>query len=349
VGKTAIAEGIAQVLATALIEEAASQGLELPKVDFSFRNPFAKKDVTTTEKEVIEEDPYVLPKCPKNLAGARLISIDLASLVAGTANRGDFEKRVQNLIREASTSNVILFIDELHQIVSTGGDGAMNAANLFKPALSRGEMRVLGATTIPEYRRYIEKDGALERRFQPIQVKEPSVDETIQILAAVVSKYEQFHGVKYTNNALVSAARLSDRYISDRFLPDKAIDIIDEAGSMSAMQKPDDEEVFVDEDGIADIVAKLTGIPVGKLDRGERERLQKMEETLKKRIKGQDLAVRSIVKALRRARTGMRDGRRPVSSFMFCGPTGKLLIPQSRTLSKGRLLKVSARRKCVKF
>jgi ATP-dependent Clp protease ATP-binding subunit ClpC len=302
VGKTAIAEGIAQVLATALIEEAASQGLEIPKVDFSFRNPFAKKDVTTTEIEVIEEDPYVLPKCPKNLAGARLISIDLASLVAGTANRGDFEKRVQNLIREASTSNVILFIDELHQIVSTGGDGAM-------------------------YRRYIEKDGALERRFQPIQVKEPSVDETIQILAAVVSKYEQFHGVKYTNNALVSAARLSDRYISDRFLPDKAIDIIDEAGSMSAMQKPDDEEVFVDEDGVAEIVSKLTGIPVGKLDRGERERLQKMEETLKKRIKGQDLAVRSIVKALRRARTGMRDGRRPVSSFMFCGPTGKLLTP----------------------
>jgi ATP-dependent Clp protease ATP-binding subunit ClpC len=325
VGKTAIAEGIAQVLATALIEEAASQGMKFPKLDFPVPNPFGKKEITE-EIEVVDDDPYMLPRCPKSLAGARLISIDLASLVAGTANRGDFEKRVQNLIREASTSNVILFIDELHQIVSTGGDGAMNAANLFKPALSRGEMRVLGATTIPEYRRYIEKDGALERRFQPIQVKEPSVDETIRILAAVVSKYEQFHGVKYTSNALISAARLSNRYISDRFLPDKAIDIVDEAGSMLAMQRPDDDDVvFVDEDAIENIVSRLTGIPVGKLDGGERERLQKMEEILQERIKGQDLAVRSVVKALRRARTGMRDGRRPISSFMFCGPTGKFL------------------------
>lgn len=321
VGKTAIAEGIAQVLAAALLEEAVTKGIELPRIP----NPFGNKEDDTVSQADIEEDPYVLPKCPKNLAGSRLISIDLASLVAGTANRGDFEKRVQNLIREASVSNVILFIDELHQIVSTGGDGAMNAANLFKPALSRGEMKVLGATTIPEYRRYIEKDGALERRFQPIQVKEPTVDETIQILASVVSKYEVFHGVKYTNNALISAARMADRYVSDRFLPDKAIDIIDEAGSMAAMQDSGDEEVVVDEDSITEILSELTGIPVGKLDTGERERLQKMEDTLKERIKGQDLAVRSVVKALRRARTGMRDGRRPVSSFLFCGPTGRLL------------------------
>lgn len=319
VGKTAIAEGIAQVLATALVEEALAKGVELPKI----KNPFRSNNKETSDVDVVMEDDHVLPKCPKNLAGTRLISVDLGSLVAGTANRGDFEKRVQNLIREASTSNVILFIDELHQIVSTGGDGAMNAANLFKPALSRGEMKVLGATTIPEYRRYIEKDGALERRFQPIQVKEPTIDETIQILASLVSRYEVFHGVKYTDNALISAARMADRYVSDRFLPDKAIDIIDEAGSMAAMRDTNDEEVFVDEHQVTEIVSELTGIPVGKLDTGERERLRKMESTLKDRIKGQDLAVRSVVKALRRARTGMRDGRRPVSTFLFCGPTGK--------------------------
>ena len=214
------------------------------------KNPFRERDGdiedTTSETKEME---YSLPPCPPSLAGARLISIELASLVAGTANRGDFEKKVQNLIKEASTSNVILFIDEIHNLIGAGGggDGAMNAANLLKPALARGEVRILGATTTPEYRRYIEKDGALERRFQPLTIREPSVDETIDILATIMPRYEEFHDVEYTSNALIAAAKLSDRYVSDRFLPDKAIDLLDEAGSMIKMREG--AENFYDQDG----------------------------------------------------------------------------------------------------
>jgi ATP-dependent Clp protease ATP-binding subunit ClpC len=297
--------------------------IKLPKIN----NPFRRetKGTETVSEVSLEADEYVytLPACPESLAGARLISIDLASLVAGTENRGSFEKRVQNLIREASASNVILFIDEIHSLVGTGGDGAASAANLLKPALSRGELRVLGATTTPEYRRYIEKDGALERRFQPLTVKEPTVDETVKILAAIVSQYEQFHGVEYTNNALVAAAKLSDRYVNDRFLPDKAIDIIDEAGSMvKMMAEPGDKNGIITEEEIREVVAEITGIPVGRLDTGEKKRLQNMEQLLGERIKGQLPAVHSVAKSIRRARSGMRDARRPVSTFLFCGPTG---------------------------
>jgi len=328
VGKTAIAEGIAQVLANAIIEQQIAKGIEVPRIQNPFRNRRKERESEKKQEEALaakellaQEFGYELPVCPKDLAGASLISIDLASLVAGTSNRGDFEKRVQNLIREASSNNVILFIDEIHNILGTGGDGAMNAANLLKPALARGEIRVMGATTIPEYRRYIEKDGALERRFQPLLVKEPTVDDTVRILASIVGKYEDYHDIEYTDNALSAAAKLSDRYISDRFLPDKAIDMIDEAGSMIKMQE-DEENYYVTEDSIAEVVAEVTGIPVGRLDTGEKARLRNLEEALGKRIKGQNAAVKLVAKAIRRARSGMRDGKRPVASFLFAGSTG---------------------------
>lgn len=317
VGKTAVAEAIAQVLASAIAE-----GQEEQKFKFPIRNPFDNKDDDEEEEEARPEIAYTLPSCPDALAGARLISIELASLVAGTRNRGDFEGKVQSLIKEAQNNNVILFIDEIHNLIGTGGggDGAMNAANLLKPALARGELRILGATTTPEYRRYIEKDGALERRFQPLEVKEPTVDETIEILATIMPRYEEFHGVEYTSNALISAAKLSDRYVSDRFLPDKAIDLLDEAGSMVKMNEG--ENFFVTEDAVTAVISEMSGIPLGRLDTGEKTRLQDLEDEIGKRIKGQEPAVRAVAKSIRRARSGMRDGKRPVSSFLFVGPTG---------------------------
>lgn len=292
-----------------------------PKIPSRF-NPFSNGG----EGEVLEnvpEDEYTLPPCPKALEGYRLISVELASLVAGTRNRGDFEEKVQKLIKEASNTNIILFIDEIHNLIGTGGggDGAMNAANLMKPALARGELRVLGATTTMEYRRYIEKDAALERRFQPLNVVEPTVEETLDILNTIMPRYAEYHGVEYTKNAIDAAAKLSDRYISDRFLPDKAIDLLDEAGSM-VCQNFDEEDYFVTEDAITQVVSEITGIPVGRLDNGEKARLRSLELDMGKRIKGQERAVKSVAKSIRRARSGMRDPKRPVASFLFCGPTG---------------------------
>jgi ATP-dependent Clp protease ATP-binding subunit ClpC len=310
-------------LASAIAEQE-QEKQEKKKFKFPISNPFRKRDGgEKADSSNTKEIEYSLPPCPDSLAGARLISIELASLVAGTANRGDFEKRVQDLIKEASTTNVILFIDEIHNLIGTGGggDGAMNAANLLKPALARGELRILGATTTPEYRRYIEKDGALERRFQPLEIKEPTVDETIDILATIMPRYEEFHGVEYTSNALIAAAKLSDRYVSDRFLPDKAIDLLDEAGSMIKMREGT-ENYYVTEDAVTEVISEMSGIPIGRLDTGEKARLQNLEAEIGKRIKGQDQAVRAVCKAVRRARSGMRDSRRPVSSFLFVGPTG---------------------------
>jgi len=326
--KTAIAEGVAQVLANGLLEVQNAQKDSNPISNLGSKiGDFVTGGSKMDSKDAQNEDEEVfvnqLPPCPASLMGARVISIDLAGLVAGTSNRGDFEKKMKNLIKEASESNVILFVDEIHNLIGTGGggDGAMNAANLLKPALARGELRMMGATTTPEYRKYIEKDGALERRFQPLDVKEPSVYETLDILGAISPKYEEFHGVKYTYNGLVAAAKLSNRYINDRFLPDKAIDMIDEAGSMVKMAE-DGETFYVTEDSIQTVVADITGIPVGKLDTGEKQRLKNLEEELEKRIKGQSPAVRSVAKSIRRARSGMRDGKRPVASLLFCGPTG---------------------------
>lgn len=332
VGKTAIAEGVAQVLANGLleIEEARTSSNPMTKIssqigDFVMGANGNNQEENDASAEKDGDDLFgnILPPCPASLVGARVISIELAGLVAGTSNRGDFEKKMKSLIKEASENNVILFVDEIHNLIGTGGggDGSMNAANLLKPALARGELRLMGATTTPEYRKYIEKDGALERRFQPLTVKEPTVYETLDILGAISPRYEEFHGVKYTYNSLVAATKLSNRYINDRFLPDKAIDMIDEAGSMVKMSE-DGETFYVTEDAIQSVVAEITGIPVGKLDTGEKTRLKNLEEELEKRIKGQSPAVRSVAKAIRRARSGMRDGKRPVSSLLFCGPTG---------------------------
>ena len=323
-GKTAVAEAIAQVLANGLLE--VQQELDEKKPTSKIRNLFSRKRDEEVGSKINGKEStfdYELPACPTSLRGARLISIELAGLVAGTSNRGDFENKIKNLVKEASENNIILFIDEIHNLIGTGGggDGALNAANILKPALARGELRLMGATTTPEYRRYIERDGALERRFQPLEIKEPTVYETLDILATVAPKYEEFHGVEYTYNALLSAAKLSDRYISDRFLPDKAIDLLDESGSLLKMME-DGESFYVTEDVIGEVISEITGIPIGKLDTGEKARLRSLEEDIGKRIKGQGPAVRSVAKAIRRARSGMRDGKRPVASFMFCGPTG---------------------------
>lgn len=330
VGKTAVAEGIAQVLANGLreVDDMIEQEKPTTKIRKRIGNLLNRSDKEEqanggrkgADTELVD---YELPPCPKSLMGARLVSIELAGLVAGTSNRGDFEKKIKSLIEEASKSNIILFIDEIHNLIGTGGggDGAMNAANILKPALARGELRLLGATTTAEYRRYIERDGALERRFQPLKVKEPTVFETLDILAAISPKYEEFHGVEYTYNSLLAATKLSNRYISDRFLPDKAIDLIDEAGSLVKMTE-EGESFYVTEDAIAEVISEITGIPLGKLDTGEKARLKNLEAEIEKRIKGQNPAVRAVAKAVRRARSGMRDGKRPVASLLFCGPTG---------------------------
>jgi len=333
VGKTAIAEGVAQVLAGGyyVFDDKGENG-----GGWGLRNPFRNKEkesektVAGMSQEEVDKLPP-LPPCPRALQGFRVVSVDMASLIAGMKFRGDFEERIQKLIQEASSTPTILFIDELHTLIGAGGgggDGGMNAANLMKPALARGEIRVIGATTIAEYRQYIEKDGALERRFQPIMVNEPSVDEAIEILNAVSPRYEEFHGVRYTPFAIDAAARLAERYVADRFLPDKAIDLIDEAGSMIKLEddgEQDDlpEDFFVvTEENIATVVSEITGIPVGKLDRDEKAKLIRLEQDISDRVKGQDSAVRSVSKAIRRARSGLRDQTKPVATFMFCGPTG---------------------------
>ncbi len=278
--------------------------------------------------------------CPQRLQGYRLISVELANLVAGTKYRGEFEERVQSLIREVTNPKApptILFLDEIHTIVAAGSaEGGMDAANLFKPALARGQLQVIGATTIAEYRKYIEKDAALERRFQPLLVQEPSVAQTISILQAIAPNYEKHHGVSYTEQALEAAAKLSERYVSDRFLPDKAIDLLDEAGAMAHLESFSDlvsTIPVVTEATIARIVSELTKIPVGQLEVEERDRLSVLEEELTRRVKGQDRAVRAVARAVRRARSGLRDPKRPIASFLFCGPTGTGKTELCKTLA----------------
>lgn len=318
---------------------------------------------------------------PEILSDKRVVTLDLSSMVAGAKYRGEFEDRLKKAMEEIrKAGNVILFIDELHTIVGAGAaEGAIDASNILKPSLARGEIQVIGATTLNEYRKHIEKDAALERRFQPITVGEPSKEEAVEILKGVRDKYEAHHRVKITDDALEAAVKLSDRYITDRFLPDKAIDLVDEAASRIrlrtftappdikdmeekverlAKEKEDsircqefekaanirDEEQklkneldkikdqwrqknqtktdTVTSDDIAEIVASWTGIPVKKLAEEESERLLKMEDTLHNRVIGQEEAVKSISKAIRRGRVGLKDPKRPVGSFIFLGPTG---------------------------
>ncbi len=318
---------------------------------------------------------------PETLMGKRLLTLDIGSLVAGTKYRGEFEERLKKIIEEVKNSgNCVLFIDELHTLVGAGAaEGAVDAANILKPSLARGELQTIGATTLDEYRKYIERDAALERRFQPVLVEEPSVEETVEILKGIVERYEQHHRLEISEDALKAAAELAARYVPDRFLPDKAIDLIDEAASRVRMQRasapPSYKEMLrslesvqnekeaaisaqqyelaaeyrdqeaklraklekiesgwqnqqsadkpvVGPEDIAHVVAMWTGIPVMRIAEEESTRLLKMEEALHNRVKGQDEAITSVAKAVRRARAGLKDPRRPIGSFIFLGPTG---------------------------
>ncbi|MCR5003455.1 MAG: ATP-dependent Clp protease ATP-binding subunit [Bacteroidales bacterium] len=260
------------------------------------------------------------------LAKKRIISLDIASIVAGTKYRGDFEKRVKTIISEAASDpNLIFFIDEFHTIVGAGGaQGSLDAANMLKPALARGEIQCIGATTLDEFTKIVEKDGALDRRFQKIMVNPTDVAQTIAILHNIKGNYEQYHNVIYTDEALEACARMTDRYITDKSLPDKAIDALDEAGSMVRLNLHGKGKATdtVTADDIAAVIGKTTGIPAGKIAESEGVRLQKMEDKLKKRVIGQDEAIHTVVSAIRRGRAGLKDPSRPIGSFMFFGPTG---------------------------
>ena len=292
----------------------------------------------------------VAGEIPELLQDKQVISLDMSSLLAGTKFRGEFEERLKVIVDEVKQAgNIILVIDEIHTLVGAGAmGGAMDAANMLKPALARGELQCLGSTTLDEYRQYIEKDAALERRFQQVMVGEPSVEDAIAILIGLRKTYEDFHKVKFTDQALAAAAKLSDRYINDRFLPDKAIDLIDEAGSRThlrhSLQKGiDNEEIIISEDAesdqvplinpqaltpvvdveeIAQIVTAWTNVPVNKIEETESEALLNLEANLHERVIGQNEAVKAVARALRRTRAGLGNPNRPIASFIFSGPTG---------------------------
>ncbi len=332
-------------------------------------------------------------KVPETLREKRVVSLDLTSMLAGAKYRGEFEERIKKVLEEVTASkNVILFLDELHTIVGAGAaEGAIDAANILKPSLARGEIQLVGATTLDEYRKYIEKDAALERRFQPVTVEEPTVEETIQILFGIRDKYEAHHKAKITDEALKAAATLSARYITDRFLPDKAIDLIDEAASkirIRTMTAPPDlkeleerletlknekneavtaqdfeaaarlrdeenrvkEELagkkkewteasgkqspVVTEESVAEVLSGWTKIPVSRLTREESERLLQLEEILHQRVVGQSEAVSAVARAIRRSRAGLKDPKRPIGSFLFLGPTGVGKTELSKALAE---------------
>ncbi|MGI8586209.1 MAG: ATP-dependent Clp protease ATP-binding subunit [Chloroflexia bacterium] len=322
----------------------------------------------------------VAGEVPETLMGKRVLALDIGALVAGTKYRGEFEERLKKVVAEIKDSNSILFIDELHTLVGAGAaEGAVDAANILKPALSRGELQTIGATTLDEYRKYIERDAALERRFQPVTVDEPTVEETLLILRGVVSRYEDHHRLTITDDALKAAATLAARYVPDRFMPDKAIDLIDEAASRvrlyratsptslreamhdldtlhkekeTAIQSEEysraqelvererrlrdrisqmeagwneeriEEKPFVTEEDIAQIVSMWTGIPLMRIAGEESERLLQMEDSLHKRVIGQEEAISTLAKAVRRARAGLKDPKRPIGTYIFLGPTG---------------------------
>ncbi|WP_243789024.1 ATP-dependent Clp protease ATP-binding subunit [Saccharopolyspora gloriosae] len=278
---------------------------------------------------------------PEPLRDKQVYTLDLGSLVAGSRYRGDFEERLKKVFKEIKTrGDIILFIDEIHTMVGAGAtEGSVDAANLFKPMLARGELQTIGATTIDEYRKHIEKDPALERRFQPIEVDEPSAEQTVEILRGLRDRYEAHHRVSFTDEALTAASTLADRYINDRYLPDKAIDLIDEAGARMRIHRAttgDDLDVVseVDDEQIAEVLANWTGIPVFKLTEEETTRLLRMEDELHKRIIGQDDAVKAVSQAIRRTRAGLKDPKRPSGSFIFAGPSGVGKTELSKALAE---------------
>lgn len=276
----------------------------------------------------------VSDKCPPAFRGVRLLELPLGTLVAGTRFRGDLEERVQKLIAavKRSAGKIILFIDEAHQLVGGGAAvGGIDIANLLKPALAKGEVRAVLATTPREFH-LIEKDGALARRIISLRIEEPSIEETIKILQGLKIRFETHHGVDYTDKALEAAAKLSARYIFERFLPDKAIDLIDEAGS--AAKLTGEKKLIIDEEQIAQIVSRKTGIPVKNLTEEEKDRLLRMEEELAKRVIGQDEAVRVVSEAVRRVRAGISDPNRPNGVFLFLGPTGVGKTQTARSLAE---------------
>lgn len=329
---------------------------------------------------------------PKVLASKRIISLNMASLVAGTKYRGDFEDRLKKIIDEIiENKNIILFIDEMHTLIGAGAaEGSMDAANILKPALSRGEIQVIGATTLKEYKKYIEKDSALERRFQTIMVNEPSAEDAISILKGIRNKYEKFHCAKITDEAIKAAVKISQRYITDRFLPDKAIDLMDEASAKvrlktvniptnisqleqkiqdlkkakekaidnqdyelaatirdqeiqikeelatakTAWETQNNAQIAVTEEDIADVATLWTGIPVKRLVAKEADRLLHIEDIIHKRVVGQNEGVNAVAKAIRRARAGLKDPKRPIGSFLFLGPTGVGKTELARSLAE---------------
>ena len=357
-------------------------------------NPVLLGEAGVGKTAIVEGLAQLIVKAqvPETLRGKRIVVLDLAMMVAGTKYRGQFEERIKAAMTEVRRAkDVILFIDELHTLVGAGGaEGAIDASNVLKPALSRGEIQVIGATTLDEYRKYIEKDGALERRFQTILVEPPTKDETLEILKGLRDKYEAHHRVRITDRALEAAVELSSRYINGRFLPDKAVDVMDEAGARvrlrSMVAPPDlkdldgdigrldkekeeavanqdferaaalrdqayklrkkkdetmkewrkrealrDYEGSVDEEVIAETVSKMTGIPLTRLEKGEAERLLRMEDDLARDVVHQSEAIHAIAKAIRRSRSGLKDPRRPMGSFLFLGPSGvgKTLLAKS--------------------
>ena len=260
---------------------------------------------------------------PPVLADKRLISLDLGSIVAGTKYRGDFEKRLKAIINEtAANPDVILFIDEFHTIVGAGGaSGSLDAANMLKPALARGEIQCIGATTMDEFRKIVEKDGALDRRFQKIVVERTDIQHSISILDKLKTNYEKYHNVTYSDDAIEACVRMSERYITDRCLPDKAIDVMDETGSMVRLKNPKKTACVTAED-VASMISKMTGIPSGQIAESEGVRLMKMGDKLRSRIIGQDEAIDKVVRAIQRGRAGIKDPGKPIGTFIFFGQTG---------------------------
>ena len=335
----------------------------------------------------------VLGAVPPTIQGKRVVTLDMASMVAGSKYRGEFEERIKKVIQEVANSrDILLFIDELHTIIGAGGaEGAMDASNILKPSLSRGEIQLIGATTVEEYRKYIEKDPALERRFQPVMVEEPGEEETLEILRGIRPYYEQHHGVTISEEALEASVKLSRRYVNDRFLPDKAIDLMDEAASRKQLRgyqmsgqlekiqeklellqqekessivrgdfekaseiqleqseyekelkkeqkkqekKRSGKKMTVTEEDVADVVSAWTKIPVSRLTEKESGRLLKLEDTLHKRVVGQEEAVTAVAKAIKRGRVGLKDPKRPIGSFLFLGPTGVGKTELSKALAE---------------